>query len=374
MSAETKAEQRMATVDHVLPRSKGGADTDDNRVIACYHCNATKADRVLEEAEISRDDEGKTASKEKRDRSAADATNAVLDNVYSKLFRCKFVADVSPWRCERLPRGSKTTVRVRLRNEGELAWPEDTCLHFLCGSKPHRRIRRRLGVVAPGECKEVDIPTVVPGKREVYATHYHISSQSAPNGERLFGCLRVEAEVSQGSKVCVHANSGDRPLYQRVVAACVQALQQEEDSYEDEWEELAEDETTSRHSCECCTYHPGTMDEVGPDSREVQVCANLERAGNPTIETLAAHRSQKALQPFVIDRYEVHDIEEGHLWLPVPKGDEATEDPDAKITMFSTNLRTSLNICRNMVQYIIQFVGFTSVQSNFALIYFGCLP
>ena len=324
MSVEAKAEQRMATVDHVLPRSKGGTDTDDNRVIACYHCNAAKADRLLEEAEISRVNRSKEASKGERDQSPSDANSAALKNVYSKLFRCKFVADVSPWRCERLPRGSKTTVRVRLRNEGELAWPADTRLQFLCGSKPHRRIRRRLGVVAPGECVEVDIPTVIPCKNEVYATHYHVGSRAAPDGERLFGCLRVEAEVSQGSKVCVHANSGDRPLYQRVVAACVQVLEKEDDSYEDEWEELAEEETTSQHSCECCIYHPGVMDDLGLDDREVQVCADLERAGNPTVETLAKHRSQKALKPFIIDRYEVHDIGEGHLWLPVPRGDEAT--------------------------------------------------
>ncbi|WNZ22186.1 HNH endonuclease [Leptolyngbya sp. NK1-12] len=37
------------TLDHVIPRSKGGGHTWDNVVTACQTCNATKADRLLHE-------------------------------------------------------------------------------------------------------------------------------------------------------------------------------------------------------------------------------------------------------------------------------------------------------------------------------------
>jgi 5-methylcytosine-specific restriction endonuclease McrA len=37
------------TIDHVIPRSKGGTNTWDNVVAACLRCNARKADRTLEE-------------------------------------------------------------------------------------------------------------------------------------------------------------------------------------------------------------------------------------------------------------------------------------------------------------------------------------
>lgn len=35
----------MATVDHVIPRSKGGKTNMDNLVPCCFTCNATKRDR-----------------------------------------------------------------------------------------------------------------------------------------------------------------------------------------------------------------------------------------------------------------------------------------------------------------------------------------
>lgn len=38
------------TIDHVLPRSRGGASAWDNCVTACVSCNARKADRTPEEA------------------------------------------------------------------------------------------------------------------------------------------------------------------------------------------------------------------------------------------------------------------------------------------------------------------------------------
>lgn len=37
------------TIDHVLPRSKGGLTTWENCVLACIDCNTKKADRTLEE-------------------------------------------------------------------------------------------------------------------------------------------------------------------------------------------------------------------------------------------------------------------------------------------------------------------------------------
>lgn len=37
------------TIDHVIPRSKGGKDSWDNLVTACRSCNAEKADLTLEE-------------------------------------------------------------------------------------------------------------------------------------------------------------------------------------------------------------------------------------------------------------------------------------------------------------------------------------
>ncbi len=37
------------TLDHVIPRSKGGTHTWDNVVTACERCNSTKGDRLLNE-------------------------------------------------------------------------------------------------------------------------------------------------------------------------------------------------------------------------------------------------------------------------------------------------------------------------------------
>jgi 5-methylcytosine-specific restriction endonuclease McrA len=38
------------TIDHVLPRSKGGTSTWENCVLACLDCNKRKDDRTLEKA------------------------------------------------------------------------------------------------------------------------------------------------------------------------------------------------------------------------------------------------------------------------------------------------------------------------------------
>jgi 5-methylcytosine-specific restriction endonuclease McrA len=40
------------TLDHVIPQSRGGADTWENLVLACLACNVKKADRTPEEAHM----------------------------------------------------------------------------------------------------------------------------------------------------------------------------------------------------------------------------------------------------------------------------------------------------------------------------------
>jgi 5-methylcytosine-specific restriction endonuclease McrA len=39
---------RSLTIDHVLPRSRGGDDTWENLVVCCSPCNVRKGDRLLE--------------------------------------------------------------------------------------------------------------------------------------------------------------------------------------------------------------------------------------------------------------------------------------------------------------------------------------
>jgi 5-methylcytosine-specific restriction endonuclease McrA len=41
--------KRADTIDHVVPRSRGGAHAWDNCVAACRNCNSRKADRLIEE-------------------------------------------------------------------------------------------------------------------------------------------------------------------------------------------------------------------------------------------------------------------------------------------------------------------------------------
>lgn len=43
---------RNLTIDHVIPRSKGGQHTWDNVVAACERCNSSKGDRLLHEANM----------------------------------------------------------------------------------------------------------------------------------------------------------------------------------------------------------------------------------------------------------------------------------------------------------------------------------
>jgi len=43
------SDRSMLTLDHVVPRSKGGKDAWDNLVTSCYDCNQAKADLTIEE-------------------------------------------------------------------------------------------------------------------------------------------------------------------------------------------------------------------------------------------------------------------------------------------------------------------------------------
>lgn len=40
------------TLDHVIPKSKGGRDTFDNYVLACDPCNHDKGDRIIQPREV----------------------------------------------------------------------------------------------------------------------------------------------------------------------------------------------------------------------------------------------------------------------------------------------------------------------------------
>ena len=40
------------TIDHIIPKSRGGEDTWENLTTACIKCNNKKGDRILEEAKM----------------------------------------------------------------------------------------------------------------------------------------------------------------------------------------------------------------------------------------------------------------------------------------------------------------------------------
>jgi 5-methylcytosine-specific restriction endonuclease McrA len=44
--------KKQLTIDHIIPRSKGGKHSWDNVVIACATCNSRKGDRTLEQASM----------------------------------------------------------------------------------------------------------------------------------------------------------------------------------------------------------------------------------------------------------------------------------------------------------------------------------
>lgn len=45
---QNKLEATTATVDHVIPLSKGGLDNNNNRVLSCLPCNQTKGNKMPE--------------------------------------------------------------------------------------------------------------------------------------------------------------------------------------------------------------------------------------------------------------------------------------------------------------------------------------
>jgi 5-methylcytosine-specific restriction endonuclease McrA len=52
-----------ATVDHILPKCKGGISSFDNCATSCYPCNAKKGKRTLEQAQMSLITEPRTPAK-----------------------------------------------------------------------------------------------------------------------------------------------------------------------------------------------------------------------------------------------------------------------------------------------------------------------
>jgi len=48
LQIESESRKQLATLDHIHPRAKGGAEYDrDNLVIACAKCNEKKGDKLL---------------------------------------------------------------------------------------------------------------------------------------------------------------------------------------------------------------------------------------------------------------------------------------------------------------------------------------
>jgi 5-methylcytosine-specific restriction endonuclease McrA len=43
---------RDLTIDHIIPRSRGGEDTWENLVVACMPCNTRKGDKLLEDTNM----------------------------------------------------------------------------------------------------------------------------------------------------------------------------------------------------------------------------------------------------------------------------------------------------------------------------------
>jgi 5-methylcytosine-specific restriction endonuclease McrA len=48
-----KLTEKTATIDHIIPKSKGGQDTWDNTVCCCIACNSRKGNRTPEESHMS---------------------------------------------------------------------------------------------------------------------------------------------------------------------------------------------------------------------------------------------------------------------------------------------------------------------------------
>ncbi len=48
-----KLNEKSATIDHIVPRSKGGTDTWENTVCACIACNSRKGNRTPEDSQMA---------------------------------------------------------------------------------------------------------------------------------------------------------------------------------------------------------------------------------------------------------------------------------------------------------------------------------
>lgn len=44
---------KQLTIDHIIPRSRGGEDTWENLVVACMPCNTKKSNKLLEETNLT---------------------------------------------------------------------------------------------------------------------------------------------------------------------------------------------------------------------------------------------------------------------------------------------------------------------------------
>lgn len=49
LSVKSKGHRKRLTVDHVIPKSKGGTNSPDNLVAACKECNNAKGNKMPEE-------------------------------------------------------------------------------------------------------------------------------------------------------------------------------------------------------------------------------------------------------------------------------------------------------------------------------------
>lgn len=43
----------MLTVDHIIPKTRGGSEAEENLVLACYWCNMSKGAKLIEEWRFS---------------------------------------------------------------------------------------------------------------------------------------------------------------------------------------------------------------------------------------------------------------------------------------------------------------------------------
>jgi len=46
-TAQPQSVETSATIDHIIPRARGGLDRIENYALCCYACNQLKADRLV---------------------------------------------------------------------------------------------------------------------------------------------------------------------------------------------------------------------------------------------------------------------------------------------------------------------------------------